>query len=1667
MPVPVIRESLFLKRDSFFQVQRVVTSGGERFLLKLGASDPPGVEEALLENEFRILRQVQSEHVLAPVRIDTRHERVAAYYEDLDGRSLLSEVDGPPIGLADFALVVRDLCAALRVFHDHGFVLGGLSPRSFMRDGEAGRIVLVDAPLAQEAASYRPQEELWLGGPYLPYAAPELIGQVPVEVDARADLYALGAVLYELLGRRPPFDARDAAELVQCHLAKHPRPLAELHPSLPEGIAEIVMRLLAKDPLERFDSVMQFERELARETDVVPHSGARWSGGVRLGRGRSPRFSTKLYGLEGARRVLQEKTTQARSAPLMVFLEGEAGVGKTSLLLETRAALRHGYFCAGRFAPAGPVAPLSGWASILCDLANVVLTRSPAEAEAWRRKVSEALGEGASLVGVLVPEWARILNTSAVETSDGEVGASVNRLAVAIHGLLGCFAGPDAPLVLALDDLQWADGSSLRILELVLALRGPLNLVVLGAHRPASSSEGGPSVVENLVESLGRFQVEVERLRLREWGEREVSEFLVDSFTGTLTDAPALTALVMARTHGNPFFVHEFVRVLVEQGSLALDQAAERWSWQADRARSLPPAETVVAFLERKILGLRPDLKQALRAAACLGTSFQTTDFAVATDVAPEQARGLLALGVEEGLLLSRPSSDSAGQPGDLVHEFIHDRVFEACRTLATDAERATLCLAMGRRYRAAPDIEQRDASVHLLAGFMNTARTLVTSETELVENAELNLRAGRLAKARSAFSQALEYFRCGLQFLHQLDTTSTTSSWTAEEPLTRSLHEEAAETALLTGQLPLMHELCDAILARAPTPLQKLRTYEIRIRGFNSDKRYPEAVAAACEVLQDLGVTFPSRLTTVHTILGYLRIRRKILSGPIQRLADLPVKHDPVVKAASRMMQAMYSSAYLGRPTLFPLLVYRHISDSLEHGNDEYSCVTYHAFAIVLCEMGDFAHALELGEVGLKLLGRLHADKLKANVFMGQYAFMSPWKVHLRDTIPYHVEAAQAALAHGDFEFTCHMLTFHALARFHSGLPLAELAVEFEQQGATIASLKQERSIILQQLLCQMVRDLKALPLDGAPLSGPFYDEDEKLPRCLEPLDQNLAFHHYMVKAMLGLFLGDGRGALAAAKQGREHYEGGAFGIYLGAIFTGYEALIWLGAARTDRTLRREGLKRALAGERRLARWADAAPMNFRHRYELVRAERSRVLGHFEQAAKHFETAIELSQAHGYLHDTALAEELAAEFYLERGMERVGRYHLRECHVSYRRWGAAAVTQRLEQRYPQHFSMLVATGGGRESASLLPKFSDSLNYRVLLRSSQAISSEVALPRLLERLLSAMFEHAGAQRAVLILERGDRLFLEAEADVDRTGLHFFENEPVDGSQRVCRSVVNYVARMGKSLVLGDAATDGRFTPDPYVVERSPKSVLCIPIQYQGTLLGLAYLENNRVSHVFTEGRLEVANLLAGQAAISIANTRTHALELKAEQAKINPHFLFNALTSIAELAIIDGVRAEAAIVKLSHLYRYILETSTQQLVSLEQELAVVRSYLALEKLGIGPRLEYVVTCEGKLDGVKMPGLLVQPLVENCIRHAISPRVRGGKIWVLASEIGDRCRIIVQDDGDGLASQSSGTGFGLRSVQDRLSLVYGQSYSMAISRRGGYRVEIEIPLSAPS
>jgi predicted ATPase len=1630
-----ISQSREVKRCSLFQLHRVTTPAGRQMLIKSAFDDGSG---DLLKREQATFARIASMRLARSMGLVYLREQPGACYEDFAGAPLSAMAARP---LDELGRLIRQLCAILDDFHAAGLLLLGFSPRSFLLD-DAGRVQLVDAPFAQPRGRATAQTEAdWLRSPFLPYAAPEAIRSLARPLEHEVDLYALGAVLYELLSGRSPFETLDPAELIQSHLARQPRRLAELVPNLPASLTDAIMQLLAKSPVQRPASTRDFLRACDLESasaglDELP------VGEVRT----CPSWSTRHFGRESTLLELRASLEESTKC-VVVLVQGEPGSGKTSLLEELRRAPFITGSCWGRFARTGAGQPLSGWSVLASGLAEAALTESPREFQALRQLLEQVLGgSGPSLVS-LAREWDAVLRCGPGPAEHFEGG--LNRTAVALQRLLSCYADAATPMWVFLDDLQWADSSSLRILELILTLPHAPNLRVLASVRSAEPSDDR-SDLSALLAALERSGIEVGRVELQGLAIADLRALVHDSLGPKVQGDDNLLRFLSDKTRGNPFFARELLAVLVREGALA--PVSEGWRWTAPAPpRSLP--ESLLDLLMRRIHQLPEETKALLVAAACIGEGVRRSDLCLATGLSAAAVSERLEPVVTSGLV----NQSAAG--GDPTFTFAHDRILEAAQGLASDTERAALSIRLFHLLAVERASTDR-VLTFTLANLYNAGSSQLDGKAERLTGVFVNQAAGEVAKSKGAYSQALHHLTRAVECLRLLPGETR---WTVQTELTRVVFGQAAEAALLCNRFELTRELSDEMLAHSTIALERAPAYELLIRALAAQKRFGEAVRMALRAQAELGVHFPRDPKMAHVIWGYIWTQRRVKSLGSEGLLRLPARRDEESTAASRLMQAVFAITHFHKPELFPLFVYRQVEQCATHGNDAYASQAYGALSMILAGLGEVELARRVGEVSLALPSTPAGNKLRCRSQFTVASFVEPWRRPVRETFPELERAAQTSLEHGDFEFFGYAVTMRGLGQLYTGSALAELEAEFDETLTRLRALGNERNVLMQSLMCQAAHDLRHGAPNG-PLSGTYYERTAGLALCQDPMDHTLTFHHYLAELCVAAHLGDLATAQNAVERAQPHLANGAFASYLLAPFLFYEA--WaLGVGASSHGSAR--VKRRLSqSHKKLRAWCKKAPANVMSKLRFVEAERLRSSGRLDEAARSYEAAIDEARAQSYVHEAALAHERAASLWGERGFARLAGQHLRDAQSLYRQWGAHGSAERLSAVHPQHLSLLPSARSGAYDAS---RPVESLDYRALIKASQAISGEVLQPRLLERLLETMMEHTAAQRGVLLLEQRGKLVVAASADVDLAEVQLIAEETIDDTERVCRAVVRYVARLEKTVVLAEATRDPTFGRDPYVRAQRPRSLLCTPILHQAKLLGLIYLENNRMEHVFDRGRLEMLGLLAAQAGISIANARFHALELEAQQAKISPHFLFNALSSIAELATSDGLKAETAIVKLSHLYRYILASSSTELVSLDREFSIVRDYLSLEKLRFGSKLDFSVTHDGALERVRIPGLLIQPLVENSIRYAVAPKLGNGRVWVHARVREERCSIVVQDDGDGTKHPSTGTGFGLRSVQQRLELVYGNRFSFAISQHGGYRVELEVPCesSAPT
>ncbi|WP_438025854.1 AAA family ATPase [Sorangium sp. So ce233] len=1422
-----------------------------------------------LRHEYEVARALETTAVVQPYALEMLGDQPALVLEDFGGASLDRLLEGPMPLDRFFPLAVR-LVEALAGVHRHGVVHKDIKPQNLLLNPATGEVKITDLGIASRIPrELQHLEHAGLIEGTLAYMAPEQTGRMNRWIDERTDLYSLGVVLYEMLTGALPFQASDPVAWVYCHIAQKPAPPHALVPSIPPLLSEVVLKLLSKAAEERYQSAAGLRHDL-------DECFARWrtSGAIppfALGeRDLSDRFQVpqRLYGREREVEALQAvfERVVAQGRPELVVVSGYAGIGKSSLVAELHRPIvrERGFFLSGKFDQTARDVPYRAFLQAFRELLQEILCASEEQVERWRQRLREALGESGRLLADVLPELTLLLGPQPPVPELPPTEAQ-SRLHATLQRVVAVCARKEHPMALFLDDLQWADAASLQLLEQLATYAGSEHLLLIGAYR---DNEVGPAHPLRLTLAEARKRgAAVSDLVLAPLSAAHVGALVAETVHAPEGQVEPLTRLVYEKTGGNPFFVLQFLLALHQEGLIAFDAEQRRWRWDIAAIRDKGFTDNVVELMAGKLMRLSVPTRDALKLAACLGSSLDLDPLAIVAGRPAAELRDALEEAVREGLLLRRGSG----------YRFLHDRVQQAAYSLIPAGQLAEMHLGIGRLLLSAQRAEERDDALFDVVGHLNRGAALLRSQAERDEVAALNLRAGRKAKAAAAFQSAAALFAAGLSLL-------APASWEARHELTYGLTFERAHIAYITGSFEEAEQRLEELTDRARTRHETAAAAALVVALHVTRGHYARAVEIGLSCLRACDVDLPLHPIDAQIEKETESVWQALGDRAIEDLIHLPPMTHPETKITMGVLQSVSLPAFFMDPNLYYLVVMRMVKLSLRHGNVEHSAVAYAAFAMVISSrFGRYQEAYLFGRLGQDLAdgSGLLTTKSAVVVLFGHHVVF--WTRHYRETYPYTRDGFSAAVESGDLNMACTNCIWAALFPLLSGEPLEDVLHEVKERlgfvhrvGYTFA----HNALLGGHAMIQTLRGrpVRFSMLDGSELDPPAFEAQLEEAGKLEAARD----FYYSLKAQALFVLGSPREALAAATRAiAEHPPRVVPHAPIAESFY-YRALAL--AALSDGAHEAqpsplgalpEGL---LDCERQLGEWARSGPDNFLHKHALVRAEIARLRGHEAEASRLYEQAIASAREAGFVQHEAIGCELAARFCRARGLATPADSYLRKARVAYFTWGAHAKVEQLDQRYThlaprKPIAPTITFAVRAEQFDVLP----------VVKASQSISGELKLPRLLETLLRTMVEHAGAEEGHVLLLREDRLSTAAAIEAPGGAVRLLGAGEAQ-SAALPQSVLNYVRRSHEHVLLDDAAARHPFMEDEYFRRKRPRSVLCLPIVRQARQIGLLYLENNLVTGAFTPGRLSVIELLASQSAISLENAMLYA-ELEQENAE--------------------------------------------------------------------------------------------------------------------------------------------------------------------------------------
>jgi len=1419
-----------------------------------------------LVHEYELKEDLDRAWAVHPLQLVRDGGRTMLVLEDPGGQPLARHL-GRPMELAQFLRLAISLSAALRELHERGIIHKDIKPANVLVNFATDQVWLTGFGIA----SRLPRERQALAPPEviagtLAYMAPEQTGRMNRSIDARSDLYALGVTLYQMLTGALPFTAADPLEWVHCHIARKPIPPSERLETLPPPVSQIVLKLLAKTAEERYQTASGLERDLRRcfaewelQGRIEPFA---------LGEHDIPNrlvIPEKLYGREHEVGILLAAFDRVlkSAAPELVLVSGYSGIGKSSVVNELHKVLvpPRGLFSSGKFDQYKRDIPYSTLAQAFQGLIQPLLGKSDAELAGWRDAFQEALGTNGQLMIDLIPELKLIIGDQPPAPELGPQDAQ-RRFQRVLHRFLDVFAQPEHPLALFLDDLQWLDAATLDFIEYLLTQPELKHLILIGAYR---DNEVDPAhQLMRKLEAIRQTGARVHEIWLGPLGREHLRELIADALRCSPARATPLANLVHEKTAGNPFFVIQFLHMLADEGLITFDVDAARWSWDLERLRAKGYTDNVVDLMVGKLVRRPEKTQQALQQFACLGAVADTTTLSIILETSPEQVHAALWDALCQELVERREDS----------YRFIHDRVQEAAYSMIPEALRTGDHLRIGRLLANRTPREQLEEAIFEVVSQFNRGAALIASPEEREQIAQLNLIAGKRAKAATAYASARTYLSTGMTVLGR-------EGWASHYELAFGLWLERAECEYLNGNFDEAEQLISELLTRGTSKIDKAAAYRLKIDLHVMKSENPKAVESALECLRLFGVEMPPHPTREQVEAEYEKVWSGIGGRTIESLIDVPLMTDPEMQSAMRVLSVLFAPAYFTDINLVRLHLCHMVNMTLRFGTTDASTHAYAWFGVILGPVFHrYSDGYRFARLACDLVEKHDVLAYKAKTYFSM-EMVALWTQPLQAAIDAIRTAFRAGVESGDLGIACYSCNHAVTDLLTRGDHLDEVWQESERalEFPRKAKFRDVVDIIVSQQ--RFIDNMRGRTAHFSTFSDAMFDEDAFEAQLTGDRMATMVCWYWILKIQARFMSGDYEVALAAAQKAKALLWSSDAHIQL-LDYHYYTALALASTYEANQPHRQSEAREYLTAHlHQLREWAESCSATFHDKHALVAAEIARLDGRELEAERLYEEAIRLARENGFIHNEALAYELAGRFYLKRELKQFAHLYLRKARYCYRRWGADGKVMHLDELYPY----LRADEPTPGLTSTISASIEHLDLATVVKVSQAISGEIVLQRLIDTLMRTAVEQAGAERGLLILSRAGELRIVAEATTsDETVIVQLRNEATT-DVLLPESLLHYVLRTHESAIIDDAAIQSPFAADPYILQHQSRSILCLPLLNQAKLIGVLYLENHLAPHVFAPARIAVLKLVASQAAIALENSRLYS-DLQEREAKI-------------------------------------------------------------------------------------------------------------------------------------------------------------------------------------
>ncbi len=1496
-------------------------------------------ETANLKKEFEINKKINSHRITKALGFELVDNLPILVSEDFGGVSLRELNNKGNFSTKTIIKILIKLCKSLEDIHSSNVIHKDIKPENILISPKTGRVLITDFGIStllnkENTESKSPDQ---LEGS-LSYLSPEQTGRMNRTVDYRSDFYSLGIVFYELITFKKPFESNDPMELVHSHIARNPEPPHKIKPQTSEVISKIILKLMAKSPEDRYKThhgiIYDLEKcfyDLKHFKEIKDFSIAEKDISSDL------KIPEKLYGREKEIEVLlntYEEVSQGSVSFLLVG--GYSGIGKSALINELQKPVteKRGIYLSGKFDQYQRDIPFSAILGACRNFIKQILSKEQSIIKEWKDKFNSSFGKNASLINQVIPELELIMG-NLEPLSELSPLETKNRFNHTFRLFIRSLTKKDQPLALFLDDLQWADSSSLDLIEYLVTDLEANNIMIIGAFRDNEVDMLHP--LTNLIEQLEKLKLPPKKIILSPLIHEDVLDLISDSIQRKKEEVFELSNLVMEKTNGNPYFVGEFLKSLTIESLLKFDSNESKWVWNEIQIKEKSITSNVIDLLVNKIKTLEINEIEILKHASCLGGLFSLQDLILTSEKTSTDILKTIWQLLPKGFI--EVKGDSSSELQTLIHnesyeinfdkiqfKFLHDRVQQSAYQLLEEKEKEIVHKKIGYflfqslKSKSKTKKESKEDLVTIV-NHLNYASKLIDSKKEILELIELNLEVAKIAENSGAYPSAFK-------FLENATKIFLIDMWKTNYELAYNTSIRKAECAYICGKFEESEILFKEILANANSNLDKGRVYEIQVVQYANKNELQKAVDLGREGLKLFGVNLPSFVPLPLVLFEVVKATITKGSRKIEDLLNLPEVKDEEIKMVARLLNHLTSPTYGTNQNLFAFVVTKGVHLALKHGVTDYSAYMFGLYAaLVGSKLGLFEAGEKFGHLGINLSNRFNSlsQRCRANFAMGTFVY--GWTKHSKDAFDYSLESFRLARETGDNIYSCYSIVEYCSKLVSLGESIDDTHKIISKYTDYVVKQVKDRWIgTLMLSMNYFLLNLAGKTKNKFSFSTNDFDEDQYA-REINLEGQGQMDWYHTNKAKTYYFYGEYEKALEMLKKAEEKMVY-SFACVITAEQNYFYSLTLAALLDKNPKMKSKYLRKIKQNNSLLKKWAKASPSNFLHKSLLIEAEIARIQEKFFLAEKLYDESIINAKKEGYSVNEAISNELAGKYYSTNNRIKIAKTYLTDAYYGFERWGAIHKVKLFEEKWKSFIQFKRNENQNRTltfekdsnpfgNTTEMHFASKILDLSTILKSSQVLSGEIRLNSLLQKMIDILVENAGAERAYFFVNEKDSFVLVASTDLNTEESKVEINIPIDESDGFAKTVVNYVIRTKQTLVIQNANSHPIYKTDDYISKNNTRSILCMPILFHSKLFGIIYLENNLAEGALSGERVDLLNMLSSQIAISYNNAKIYGeMEIMAESfSRFVPREFLEYLgkTSIQEISVGDAMRHKMTI----------------------------------------------------------------------------------------------------------------------------------------------------------